>query len=202
MAEMILDGEFFHVTRDLPYNHHNPITIGAMLDAGSTPNPFFNFYEGVRSYTVTTPAGVVTVPAVKFLKSVARGEINCDALPQIAAEVAEHYVMLAREIIMEQVRREIAPDAPSRQSCLWVVDTVDEAHIWRNRLGGNCRIIRLKARGKIHRADAGLLLGDSEPLSKTYARAHSYWEGRQSETPEPEILFSGSAEVIEFVADQ
>ncbi len=198
MAEQITDGDFFHVTRDLPYNQHAPMSIGAVFEIGSKPNPFFGFYEGARSYSVTTPTEVVQVPAIKFLKSVSRGEINCPILPKIAAEVAEHYLLLAREIIMEQVRREIAPDAPSRQTCLWLTDSIDAARAWRVRLGGNCRIARLKVCGVIHRADASLLLGDSEPLSKTYDRARAYWVGQRSESPEPETLFYGSAEVVEL----
>ncbi|MHB8886531.1 MAG: DUF2441 domain-containing protein [Methylovirgula sp.] len=198
MVEQIAGGEFFHVTRDLPHNQHAPLTIGVMLEAGSKLNPFFGFFEGVRSYPVTTPAAAVRMPAIKFLKSVSRGEINCPTLPKIAADVAEHYLLLAREIIMEQVRREIVPDAPSRQTCLWLTDTIDAARVWGARLGGDYRIARLKVRGIIQRADAALLLGDSEPLSKTYDRARAYWEGQYTARPEAETLFSGSAEVVEL----
>jgi hypothetical protein len=105
--------------------------------------------------------------------------------------------MLAREIIMEQVRQEIAPDSPSRQNCLWLADTIEEARRWRDRLGGG-RIAHLSVRGAIHRADAAHLLGDSEPLSKTYARARMYCSGQLSDAAELETLFSGSATVIDF----
>jgi hypothetical protein len=181
MAEMIENREFFHVTRDLPYSRHVPMTIGALIEAGSGQNPFFGFYEGVRSYPVKTSAAVFQVPAIRFVKSVFRKEIDCPNLPKIAAEIAEHYIILVRELVMEEMRREVAPDAPSRQSCLWLVDTIDEARAWRIRLGGNNRIVRLRARGNIQRAGAALLLGDSEPLSKTYDRARSYWKGEHSE---------------------
>jgi Protein of unknown function (DUF2441) len=85
---------------------------------------------------------------------------------------------------MEEVRREIAPDAPSRQRCLWLADSLEEARAWQVRLGGaSARILRLNVSGGVHRADAALLLGDSEPLSQTYARARSYWRGEHSATP-------------------
>ncbi len=115
------------MSRDVPYNQHSPMTIGTSLEVGNRSNPFFGFYEGVCRYAVTTREGIVQVPALKFLKSVSRGEITCPELPRIAVDVAEHYLILAREIIMEQVRREIAPDVPSRQTCLWLTDTLDAA---------------------------------------------------------------------------
>ncbi|MGB9151816.1 MAG: DUF2441 domain-containing protein [Alphaproteobacteria bacterium] len=198
MVETVADREFFHITRDVAHNQHAPLMIGSTLEIGNRPNPFFGFYESVRSYSVTTPTEVVQVPAIKFLKSISRGEINCPTLPKIAADVAEHYLLLAREIIMEQVRREIAPDAPSRQTCLWLTDTIEAARVWQVRLGGSYRIARLRVHGVIQRVDAAHLLGDSEPLSKTYDRARLYWEGHHSANPEAETLFAGSAEVVEF----
>jgi hypothetical protein len=103
--------------------------------------------------------------------------------------------MLVRELIMEQVRIKIAPDAPSRQRCLWLADTLDEAKSWQARLGGGS-IARLQVRGTVHRADASHLLGDSEPLTVTYDRASKYWRGENSNAPELETLFCGSAKVL------
>ena len=196
MVEMIRDREYFHVTRALAYNNHAQLQIGTVFDVGSNTNPFFGFYEGVRAYPVQTPNGQVEVPAIKFLKSVRDGTINCPNLAQIATDIAEHYVMLARELIMEQVRIDIAPDAPSRQRCLWLADTLDEAKNWQARLRGNGLIASLKLSGTIHRADASHLLGDSEQLATTYARARSNWNGEQSCKPELETLFCGTATVL------
>ena len=103
MAETIVDGEFFHVTRDVHYNQHPPLAIGTLLKVGGKSNPFFGFYEGVLRYPVTTGTEVEQIPAIKFLKRVLNGEVNCPGLPQIAVDVAQHYLKLAREIIMEQV---------------------------------------------------------------------------------------------------
>jgi hypothetical protein len=194
-----VDWEFFHVTRTLPYNPNGPLSLGQTIRVGDQHNPFFAFFEGVRQYGVTTPSGLVQVKAIKYLKSVQRGEIHSFEFPRIAAEVAEHYLILARELILEEVRREIAPSVPSRKTCLWVADSASEAREWQKRLGGNSKIARLQASGHVHRADASLLLGDSEPLSLTYTRANSYWRGEFSEIPELETLFSGSARVVEII---
>jgi hypothetical protein len=50
-------------------------------------------------------------------------------------------------------------------------------------------------RGNRHRADARLLVGDSEPLSKTVERGRTYWRGELSSSPELETLFVGDAVV-------
>jgi hypothetical protein len=101
---------------------------------------------------------------------------------------------------MEQVRLEVAPSAPSRQKCMWLADTLVEAENWRTRLGGTGDILKLQLNGNIHRADASHLLADSQPLSETYARARSYWDGKPGEHPEFETLFCGSAKVIDVVS--
>lgn len=199
MVQKVSGKHFFHVTRDLPYNKNPPIAPSMKLKIGDNHNPFFGFYENVREYPVDTPEGQINCKALRFLKLVRDGEINCPGLAQIAHEVAEHYVMLVRELIMEEVRKDVAPNAPSRQSCLWVLETVDQAKYWQQRLGGTSRIARLQLYGVVHHADASLLLGDSEPLSVTYERAHAYWRGEMSENPESEALFRGKATVIDTV---
>lgn len=52
--------------------------------------------------------------------------------------------------------------------------------------------------GIIHRADARLLLGDSEPLSVTKERARRYWRGEIGQDPEMETLFVGDAVITGF----
>lgn len=198
MPETVSGDEFFHVTRILTYNNNPPLEIGQQFEVGNIHNPFFGFYENEIKYTVSDPSGQIKVKAIKFLSLVKDGKINCPTLPKTAHEIAEHYIMLVRELIMEEVRKEVAPDAPSRKSCLWVVENIDQARHWVGRLGGNSRIARLSMDGTIHRADANLMLGDSEPLSRTYANAHSYWQGEMSDSPEPEVIFSGTTTVVAF----
>ena len=198
MPETVSGYEFFHVTRILAYNNNPALEIAHQFEVGKIRNPFFSFYENELKYTVNDPSGRIEVKAIKFLSSVKDGTINCPTLPNIAYEIAEHYIMLVRELIMEEVRKEVAPDAPSRKSCLWVVENIDQARYWLGRLGGDSRIARLSLDGVIQRADASLLLGDSEPLSVTYANAHSYWQGTMSDSPEPEAVFCGTATVVAF----
>lgn len=199
MPKKVMDLELLHVTCNHFYSNESPLKDGDRIEVGVRNNPFYSFYEQGRSYPVNTQDGEIHVPAIKFLSAVARGEISCPKLSEISVEVAQHYVMLSRELIMEQVRREVASEAPSRQSCLWMTETLEEARYWQRRLIRESRIVRLRVTGTIHRTDASLLLGDSEPISVTFSRARSYWLGEHTDNPEPEILFQGTASVIEIL---
>ncbi|VAV86429.1 hypothetical protein MNBD_ALPHA02-545 [hydrothermal vent metagenome] len=178
MVEIVENKVFYHITRQLPYMRHPPLIVGESFSVGSATNSFFGFYEGCIEYPATIDGQKLLIKAVKYLKLFQDGTLtspNPKHLADIAVEVSRHYLMLVRELIMEEVRKEERADAPSRQSCLWVVETKDEAEHW-----------------------AGFLLGDSEPLSVTYERARSYWNGGIAENSEPEVLFSGVATVIEL----
>jgi hypothetical protein len=107
--------------------------------------------------------------------------------------------MLARELIMEELRRdEFNSEPPSRQRCLYACETLLEARYWTARIGDGGIICELTCTGTIQRADARLLLGDSEPLSITKDRGRAYWRGDASSDPEWETLFVGDATVTSF----
>jgi hypothetical protein len=127
MVEQVKTRTLYHVTATKPYK--NEFAANQVVKVGDTFNPFFAFYEGSREYGVTQPDGsVLQIKAVAFLRQVRDGQINSPQFAAIATEVALHYVMLVRELIMEEIRREefgCAP--PSRQRCLYLCDTLDEA---------------------------------------------------------------------------
>src|ERR1035438_1863549 len=103
MVEQVVKRTLFHVTIPKPYK--SVFTAGQKVTLGTTYTPFFNFYEGSRQYPVNQADGsVIQVKAIKFLTAVRDGQISCPNLPTIAREIASHYVMLARELIMEEIR--------------------------------------------------------------------------------------------------
>lgn len=193
MVERVIDKTLYHFTASRPYSR--ALAAGQRISVGAEHNPFFAFYESARRYPVTIEDGsVVQVPAIKFLTKVKEGVINCPRLSTIAHEVTQHYVMLARELIMEEIRVRDYGDTPSRQRCLYLCDTLEEAQMWKRRSVGG-EICSLTCIGLTHRADANLMMGDSEPLSETRDRAARYWHGEASEAPEWETLFVGEARV-------
>lgn len=197
MTAPLKDGEYFHICLQKSYIRHKPMERGDTFTVGDTHNPFFSFFEKAREYNVTTPDGSTRVPAMRFLREIHRGAIDCPDLPRQALAIANHYNILARELIMEDARKQFAPSAPSRKNCLWVVDDLGLAEHWRTKLGKKSYIVRLHLEGNFHRGDAKHLMNESEPISQTYQNAERYWKGEMSKDPLPEILFTGVGAVIE-----
>jgi hypothetical protein len=136
---------------------------------------------------------------VKFLKQVQAGNINCPTLPTVAVDVAQHYLTLSRGLIMEEIRlAEFGGQPPSRQKCLFACSSIEEARSWNPFIGQGSIVCELTCTGTVHRADASLLLGDSEPLSVTKDRARKYWRGEAGDQPQWETLFVGEAKVTGF----
>lgn len=197
MVEQVKNRKLFHLTETKPYKQ--AFVAGQKVTVGQEYTPFFGFYEGEQAYWID--GGTVKVKAVEFLKRVRDKTIFIapDEFARIAAEVATHYVMLCREIIMEEIRRdEFNGEPPSRQRCLYACDTLDEARFWKQFVGQGSSVCKLTCTGTIHRADASWLLGDSEPLSVTKDRARKYWRGEAGANPQWETLFVGDAVVSGF----
>lgn len=194
--------EFFHINRSVSWSVHQFLTVGQKVEVGTEINPYFAYFEKtLKTFPVTLDNGqVVHSPAVKFLGSVARGEVRSLDLPQIAFEVVRHFVTLARELFWESVRLSEFPDRPSRQRCLWLCPSLENARDWLSRLESkNYQILKVSVNGRLHTANELLLLGDSEPLEITRAKAREYWQGLQVEGCREEILFEGKMKVLEIL---
>jgi hypothetical protein len=188
---------FFHVNGERPYSPHALLGPGDVISAGSSDNPFWAYYETPRTFPVRTPevGKVEHVGARAWIRRVLNGTIVPDNLPQTANDIVEHFYLFGRELVMELVRREVAPNAPSRQKCLWMTESLAEAQYWAGKVGHGS-IVELRATGEIHRADAALLMGEADAFSQISERARAYWKGEISDRPEVEILFAGRAEVV------
>jgi hypothetical protein len=101
LTEFVRDRALFHVTVSKPYKQ--AFVAGETIDIGANDNPYFQFYEGSREYAVNDNGNMVNVKAVHWLRLVRDGKIapHPGILPAIALEVAQHDVMLSRELLME-----------------------------------------------------------------------------------------------------
>src|SRR4029077_20162471 len=95
------------------------------IEVGNERNPFFKFYETTLVYPVTNgDTGVLeNVNAIEWLFRVRDKTIltSYEMVAAKAVEVSQHYMMLARELVLEQVRlEEFGSEPPSRQTCLYL----------------------------------------------------------------------------------
>ena len=203
--QIVNEQSYFNINSNANFSPHPLMCRGDIYNIGETANPFFHFYEVYqRTYPVTETSTGIThqVPAMKFLRSMKDGEINGHGLPAIAYEIANHFLMLARELVWENVRLAEFSEAPSRQRCIWLIESMDDVINWVNRLGFKPNIysiVRVRATGHALKVDSNYLVGDSEPLSTWFEKAHSYWSGKLTQTPLPEVLFEGRIEVDDII---
>lgn len=115
------------------------------------------------------------------------GRLVNSALAQYRADI---------EIELESIRREIAPSAPSRLSCLWVaIDSADGRKLISEMFGNEVHVLRVQVVGanRVHRADVSYY--DSYVGGRREEDAVCYWKGyAASNSPRWEFLIDGVIE--------
>src|SRR5689334_8757887 len=107
MVELVSEESYFHINSNANLSPHDLMRMGSIIEIGQQTNPFFRLYETwQRTYDVTNvdTKEVLRVPSIRFLRCVKEGSVTTDALPTIAHDVANHFLMLARELFWENVR--------------------------------------------------------------------------------------------------
>lgn len=201
----VVDVPFFHINSNANGSAHAIMRRGDVVEVGDLTNPFFRYYETyARTYPVRNPSGEVQpVSAIAFLAHVKDGAINPDNLPLAAWEISRHFLMLAREVVWENIRLQEFPSEPSRQRCIWLVESEEQARFWVQMMGFSpmtYSIVKVRATGHALNTDGRLLAADSEPLPVWYDKARRYWSGEMTEAPHVEILFAGTLRVEEIMA--
>jgi hypothetical protein len=202
MAENLTGKTLFHINSHASRSPHPLMKAGDALDVGKEMNPFFGYYD-VKPFTypVSEPDGLVNqVPAMRFLERVKDGSITPGSLPATAFEIADHFSMLARELLWESVRLSEFPQEPSRQKCIWLAESIPDVMQWLRRMHVRpVQVVEVRATGRRHIADQWQLVGGSEMLRVWYEKARAYWRGDRTPTPDLEILFEGRIEVVRIV---
>jgi hypothetical protein len=205
MARDIVDELYFHINSYANNSPHDLMRLNSVIQIGAKSNPFFGFYENFqRTYPVTHPnAPPEQVPAIEFLRRVKDGQVKPNNLPFDAWTIARHFMMLARELIWENVRLAEFPQEPSRQRCVWLIEDEQRTREWIKTIG--CQpmtysVIKVRATGRALPADSRHLAGESEPLPVWYDRARRYWRGEMTSNPLREVLFEGTLMVEEILA--
>ena len=108
------------------------------------------------------------------------------------------YVM--RELALESIRKEYYPDYPSRLSCLYLTNNIEDAEMWVNILKRNkktaLQILTLKVNGEIFEGDGSLMKRLNLSYNEHLENAKKYWSNETDN--KDEILFLGNAKVIDI----
>lgn len=110
--------------------------------------------------------------------------------------------MITRELMFEEVRKELNPNLPSRLKCLYVCKTKKEIKDWidifRRTNKKEFQIVKLKLTGSIFIGDASFILRQNISLNRKKEQAKMYWNGEKKDKIN-EYLFVGTAVVEDIL---
>ncbi|WP_167958018.1 DUF2441 domain-containing protein [Anaerosporobacter faecicola] len=123
----------------------------------------------------------------------------------IAYDYVFNQARAVRETIMELVRVQLYPERPSRFSCLYVSESLENIGKWKENFESYNRevlqLVKLRSNIEAFTGDASLLPeinGDS--FDKKIQQAKRYWSGERHGELE-ETLLGGRIEVVEIVKE-
>lgn len=191
MNQNVTEQLFYHINTTPPYSSHDIMQVGSTyIFSRVSFNPFFNYYE------VTPDPWAISGINSLNLSSTQLGSF--ENFQQRAFGVANHYRLLARELLLEKVRCEKFPGAPSRRNCIFLIESEIEIEKWKNEIGTNRKsyqVLRLLVTGNIIRVESKNLPEGNEPFSEWESKAYKYWNCEPTDNPRFEVLLEGQVTV-------
>ena len=127
--------------------------------------------------------------------------INSD-IANLIFKTINDSAMITRELMFEEVRKELNPNLPSRLKCLYVCKTKKEIKDWidifRRTNKKDFQILKLKLTGSIFVGDASFILRQYISLNRKKEQAKMYWNGEKKDKIN-EYLFVGTAVVEDIL---
>lgn len=125
------------------------------------------------------------------------------------AETLEHHTAVAlRELAMEEIRLKKYPHYPSRMSCLYVSETLEEAQKWAAFFAKSGRptyaIVKLRIDGHCFAGDASRCFRGTPDKQLNLHLAEQYWNPQaapQQSNPVTEWLAEGQITVLEIIQE-
>jgi uncharacterized protein DUF2441 len=198
------DQDYYHINRIVDWSPYGPLQVGDHLDVGTSSNPYFRFFETATMGNLVTHADGSTeeVPGVKFLELVLGGKVKATlGTINFTRELASHLARHLGEVLFENIRRSEFPHLPSRQRCVWLTPIRIGVKYWLRRMsvGGQFQVLKVRIRGRLHRANENYLITDSFSQEEMIRRARLYWGGVDNEEETQEIIFAGRMRVEEVM---
>ena len=200
---------YYHIQRIGVYRANRPYyKVGDIVKTNDF-NPYFEYYNSYIHPNLTVNLNTpeeFQLSRLKMLEAVSSSSITMKdqvEVAKIGELIAQHFITYTRELVFEAVRAEKFPHLPSRQKCIWVVDSLDGLKHWKSRLppasGYDIEVFKVDIQGNIHSASEEHLLYGEFLHSEMIDAANKYWNGTISETIRKETLFEGEMRILEKI---
>lgn len=191
MINNITDEIYYHI------NTGQNLQIGDILKIGKR---FNNFYYEIYN-TEHLEKGKDANQYLINMKKEKNLVLNNDTANLVFKTINDG-AMITRELMFEEVRKELNSNLPSRLKCLYVCKTKKEIKDWINIFSRtnkkDFQIVKLKLTGKIFIGDASFILRQNISLNKKKEQAKMYWSGKKKDNIN-EYLFIGTAVVEDIL---
>ena len=192
-----------HITDEIYYHIHSQSQFGQNLQVGDTleiGQKFNNFYYEIYNIEHLENGKDANQHLVDMKKE-ENLELNNDTANLIFKTINDN-AMITRELMFEEVRKELNINLPSRLKCLYVCKTKREIKNWINIFSRtnkkDFQILKLKLTGDIFIGDASFILRQNISLNRKKEQAKMYWSGEKKDNIN-EYLFIGTAVVEDIL---
>lgn len=191
MIKNITDEIYYHI------NTGQKLQIGDILEIGKRFNNFYYEIYNIEHIEDNKDANQYLIDMKKEKNLL----LNNDTLNLVFKTINDS-AMITRELVFEEVRKELNPNLPSRLKCLYVCRTKNEIKDWINIFSRtnkkDFQIVKLKLNGNIFTGDASFILRQNISLNRKKKQAKMYWNGEKKDNIN-EYLFIGTAVVEDIL---
>lgn len=192
MLEKVNKKIYYHI------NTGNKLNIGDILNIGDRYN---NFYYEIYNNEYLLEEKDANEILINKRKNKDYTITDIEEF-KLVYETINNDAMVTRELIFEEVRKEINSDLPSRLKCLYVCNSLEETEEWLNIFKRtnkkDYQILELELTGKVFTGDASYILRQNVSLNKKREQARKYWNGNKINNHN-ETLFEGVATVKKII---
>lgn len=195
MVEMFKNVEnkiYYHI------NTKNKFNIGDIINCGDKYN---NFYYEVYDSEYLLEGKDANETLINKRKN---KDYNINDLEEfkLIFNTINNDSFVTRELIFEEVRKEINEKLPSRFKSLFVCESMEEINKWldifKRTDKKDYQIVKLELNGRVFTGDASFILRQNISLNKKRDLAKRYWSCEKLDNLN-ETLFEGTAVVKEIV---